>query len=83
MNYIINKKLYPATLFIFNIRKIKEYSSQLIEKGGVKELQQSEKMRINKFFNKVISSIPPQEQNKIDKKLEDKNQNEIQNTKKI
>ena len=63
VNYIINKKLYPATLFIFNIRKIKEYSSQLIEKGGVKELQQSEKMRINKFFNKVISSIPPQEQN--------------------
>ena len=63
IHYIINNKLYPATLFIFNIKKISEYSSLLLEKGELDELPLSEKTRINNFFDKVISSFPEQEQN--------------------
>ena len=63
VHYIINNKLYPATLFIFNIRKISEYSSLLLEKGNLNELPSSEKSRINNFFEKVINTIPKQEQN--------------------
>ena len=63
IHYIINNKLYPATLFIFNIRKISEYSNLLLEKGELEELPSSEKTRINNFFDKVINSFPKQEQN--------------------
>ena len=63
VNYILNKKLYPATLFIFNIRKINEYSIRIIKECGLKELPSSEKERINNFFQKVINSIPAEEQN--------------------
>ena len=63
VNYILNKKLYPATLFIFNIRKINEYSIRIIKECGLKELPSSEKERINNFFQKVINSIPSEEQN--------------------
>ena len=63
VHYIINNKLYPATLFIFNIRKISEYSSLLLEKGELDQLSLSEKTRINNFFDKVISSFPEQERN--------------------
>ena len=63
VNYILNKKLYPATLFIFNIRKINEYSTRIIKECALQELPPSEKARINNFFQKVINSIPVQEQN--------------------
>jgi len=62
VHYILNNKLYPATFFIFNIRKISDYSSLLLETGGIKELPASDKQRINTFFDKVVDSIPPQEQ---------------------
>ena len=63
VNYILNKKLYPATIFIFNIRKINEYSTRVIKECDLKELPSPEKARINNFFEKVINSIPSQEQN--------------------
>ena len=63
VNYILNKKLYPATIFIFNIRKINEYSTRVIKECDLKELPSQEKTRINNFFEKVINSIPSQEQN--------------------
>ena len=63
VKYILNNNLYPATIFIFNIRKIKYYSDWLIKDNNLKKLSSSEKDRINNFFNKVISSIPEQEQN--------------------
>ena len=63
VNHILNKKLYPATFFIFNIRKINEYSNKIIKGCELQELPSSEKFRINKFFEKVINSIPAEEQN--------------------
>ena len=63
VNYILNKKLYPATLFIFNIRKINEYSNRIIKECSLQEFPSSEKTRINNFFQKVINSIPVEEQN--------------------
>ena len=63
VKYILNKNLYPATLFIFNIKKIKDYSDWLIKDNNLPKLPLSEKTRINNFFDKVISSIPLQEQN--------------------
>ena len=61
--YILNNELYPATIFIFNIRKIKEYSDWLIKGNNLQKLSSKENNRINNFFDKVISTIPPQEQN--------------------
>ena len=62
VNYILNKKLYPATLFIFNIRKINEYSTRIIKECSLPELPSSEKTRINNFFQKIINSLPVQDQ---------------------
>ena len=62
VNYILNKKLYPATLFIFNIRKINEYSTRIIKECSLPELPSHEKTRINNFFQKIINSLPIQDQ---------------------
>ena len=64
--YLFNNKLYPATLFIFNIEKIKTYSIMLIKDKILNNLaiiSQEEKERINNFFDKVITNIPNKEKN--------------------
>ena len=63
VKYILDKKYYPATLFVFNIRKIEDYSKMLIENTSLPELSKDEKEKINNFFNKAISVIPKEEQN--------------------
>ena len=61
--YLLNNNLFPATLFVFNIRRIKDFSTMLIKNNNLPELSIEEKERVNNFFNKAISSIPIQEQN--------------------
>ena len=63
IKYLLDKKLYPATLFIFNIRKIQDYSNMLLQNNNLLELPEKEKEKINNFFNKAISMIPKEEQN--------------------
>ena len=63
VKYILDKKYYPATLFVFNIRKIQDYSRMLIENTSLPELSKDEKEKVNNFFNKAISVIPKEEQN--------------------
>ena len=63
VKYLLNNNLFPATLFVFNIRKITDYSSLLIKNNNLSELSIKEKNKINDFFGKAISSIPIQEQN--------------------
>ena len=62
VKYILDKKYYPATLFVF-IRKIQDYSRMLIENTSLPELSKDEKEKVNNFFNKAISVIPKEEQN--------------------
>ena len=59
--YLLNNKLFPSTLFVFNIRKIEDYSNMLIENNNIPELPKEEKGKINNFFNKIISMIPENE----------------------
>ena len=61
--YLLNNNLFPATLFVFNIRRIKDFSTMLIKNNNLPELSIEEKEILNNFFNKAISSIPIQEQN--------------------
>ena len=61
VKFILDKKYYPATLFVFNIRKIQDYSIMLIK--NLSELPKEEKEKVNNFFNKAISVIPKEEQN--------------------
>ena len=63
INYIINTNSFPATLFVFNIKKIKNYSSMLLKENTLPEMSKEEKTKINNFFDKAISSIPKDEQN--------------------
>jgi antiviral helicase SKI2 len=62
IKYLLNNKLYPATLFIFNIKKIQEYSNMLIKNNNLPEMPNEEKEIINNFFNATISSLPIEEQ---------------------
>ena len=62
VRYLLDNKLYPATLFVFNIRKIQEYSNMIIKNNNLHELPKQDKEKINKFFNKTISVIPTEEQ---------------------
>ena len=64
--YLFNNKLYPATLFVFNIEKIKMYSNMLIKDKILNNLaiiSQEEKERINNFFDIAITNIPNKEKN--------------------
>ena len=63
VKYLLCKKLYPATLFVFSIRKIQEYSLMLIKNNNLPELSKEEKEKINNFFDKAISIIPKEEFN--------------------
>ena len=63
IKYLIENNLFPATLFVFNIRKIKEYSSMFLDKENINILKEEEKQKINKFFEQTISCIPKEEQN--------------------
>ena len=62
VKYLLNNKLFPATLFVFNIRKIQEYSSMLFKNNNFQELPKQDKEKINNFFDKTISVIPTEEQ---------------------
>ena len=62
VKYLLYNKLYPATLFIFNIRKIQEYSNMLLKNNNIPEISNEEREKINNFFNVTISSLPSQEQ---------------------
>ena len=62
VRYLLDNKLFPATLFVFNIRKIQEYSNMLIKNNNLQELPKQDKEKINNFFNKTISVIPYEEQ---------------------
>ena len=59
--YLLNKKLFPATLFVFNIRKIEDYSNMIIKNNNMPELPEEDKNKVNIFFNKIISMIPENE----------------------
>ena len=61
--YLFNNKLYPATLFVFNIEKIKMYSNMLIKDNNLPIISKEEKERINNFFEKAIKNIPDKEKN--------------------
>lgn len=63
ISYLINTNLFPATLFVFNIKRIKDYSSMLLKENTLPEMSKEEKTKINNFFEKAISSIPEDEQN--------------------
>ena len=63
INYLIKSNLFPATLFVFNLKKIKNYSSMLLKENTLSEMSKEEKAKINSFFDKAISSIPNDEQN--------------------
>ena len=62
VKFLLNNKLYPATLFVFNISKIQDYSSMLLKNNNLPELSKEEKEKINNFFNASILSLPIQEQ---------------------
>ena len=63
VKYLLLKKLYPATLFVFNIRKIQDYSLMVIKNNNLPEISKEEKEKINNFFDKAISVIPKEELN--------------------
>ena len=63
IKFLLDNKLYPATLFVFNIRKIQDYSNMFLINNNLTELPEKEKEKINNFFNKAISMIPKEEQN--------------------
>ena len=62
VNYLKNNNLCPAILFLFNIRKIKEFS-KFLSKSLINLITNDEKNRINQFLNKIISLIPDNEKN--------------------
>ena len=63
VKYLLSNKLYPATLFVFNIRKIQDYSTMLIKNNNLPAISEEEKEKINNFFEKAISVIPKEELN--------------------
>lgn len=63
IKYLLNKKLYPATLFIFHIQKIQEYSNMVIKNNNLSELPKEVMEKIDNFFDKAISEIPEESKN--------------------
>ena len=63
IKYLLEKKLYPATLFIFHIQKIQDYSNMVIKNNYLSELPKEEREKINNFFDKIISEIPEEAKN--------------------
>ena len=58
VKYILDKELYPATIFIFNIKKINTYAEELIKDLGEVKFNITKKYEINKFFEEKIKLIP-------------------------
>ena len=57
VDYLTKKDLCPAVIFVFSIKRIKEYSKMLNTKNL---LNKEEQKQVETFFNKVIySTMPP------------------------
>jgi antiviral helicase SKI2 len=58
VDYLDNKDLCPAVIFVFSIKRITEYSKMLSLKNLVPRNQQNE---ISNFFRSVVSTMPPED----------------------
>ena len=60
VDYLYDEYLCPAVIFVFSIKRITEYAKMLSLKDLV---TREEKVEIRRFYNQVINSMPPEDQN--------------------